>query len=128
MLYAALALVAAQYLGDLIADTLSLPVPGIVIGLVLLLSVLGMRRWWKGPEHALPEVLTRVSKALHEHFGLLFVPAGVGIVDNFGRLAAHLSALLAVVLLSTSVTIAITAIIAVGRFGAVPVRAGVIVE
>ena len=128
MLYAALALVAAQYLGDLIADTLSLPVPGIVIGLVLLLSVLGMRRWWKGPEHALPEVLDRVSKALHEHFGLLFVPAGVGIVDNFGRLAAHLSALLAVVLLSTSVTIAITAIIAVGRFGAVPVRAGVIVE
>jgi holin-like protein len=128
MLYAALALVAAQYLGDLIADTLSLPVPGIVIGLVLLLSVLGMRRWWKGPEHALPEALDRVSKALHEHFGLLFVPAGVGIVDNFGRLAAHLSALLAVVLLSTSVTIAITAIIAVGRFGAVPVRAGVIVE
>jgi holin-like protein len=128
MLYAALTLVAAQYLGDLAADTLSLPVPGVVIGLLLLLSALGLRRWWNGPEHALPDALDRVSKALHQHFGLLFVPAGVGIIDNFGRLAAHVSVLCAVVLLSTSVTIAVTAFVAAGGIGVVPVSGGVTVE
>jgi holin-like protein len=128
MLHAALPLVAAQYLGDLIADTLSLPVPGVVIGMLLLLSALGLRRWWKGPDHALPDALDRVSKALHQHFGLLFVPAGAGIIDNFGRLAAHVSALFAVVLLSTSLTIALTALVAAAGLGVVPVRAGVTVE
>jgi holin-like protein len=128
MLYAALTLVATQYLGDLIADMLSLPVPGVVIGMLLLLSALGLRRWWIGPDHALSDALDRVSKALHQHFGLLFVPAGVGIIDNFGRLAAHVSALFAVVLLSTSLTIALTALVAAAGLGVIPVRAGVAVE
>jgi putative effector of murein hydrolase LrgA (UPF0299 family) len=88
-----------------------------VIALLLLLSALALRGWWLGPEHAVPDVLSRMAKALHDHFGL---PAGVGIVDNFGRLAAHVPALLAAVLLSAIATIAVTALVAARRPSRVP--------
>jgi hypothetical protein len=41
---------------------------------------------------------------------------------------AHVSALFAVVLLSTSLTIALTALVAAAGLGVIPVRAGVAVE
>ena len=93
---------------------------GVVIALLLLLSALTMRGWWLGPGRAVPDVLSRMAKALHDHFGLLFVPAGVGIVDNFGRLTAQVPALLAAVLLSTIATIAVTALVAARRPSRVP--------
>ena len=120
MLYAAAALIVFQYIGQMIADAVALPIPGVVIALLLLLSALTMRGWWLGPGRAVPDVLSCMAKALHDHFGLLFVPAGVGIVDNFGRLTAQVPALLAAVLLSTIATIAVTALVAARRPSRVP--------
>lgn len=111
MLYAVLMLVALQCLGDLIAGAASLPIPGMVIGLMLLLCGLGLRGWWLGSQHAVPGALNRVAGTLHGHFGLLFVPAGVGVIANLDRIASSGLALLVVVLLSTAVTIAVTAMI-----------------
>ncbi len=128
MLYAVLALVAAQYLGDLIADTLSLPMPGVVIGLLLVLLVLAFRGRRLGRDHAVPGALSRVAKALHDHFGLLFVPAGAGVVANLDRLATEGPALIIVLLLSTIATIALTALIVAGRRGAVAVQGVATVE
>ncbi|MGA9014020.1 MAG: CidA/LrgA family protein [Acetobacteraceae bacterium] len=51
---------------------LNLPIPGAVIAL-LLLSALTLRGRW-------PDVLGRMAKSLRDHFGLLFVPAGAGIL------------------------------------------------
>jgi putative effector of murein hydrolase LrgA (UPF0299 family) len=96
----------------LVAAALSLPPPGIIIGLLLLLCGLGIRSWRLGAERAVPEALNRIAATLHGHFGLLFVPAGVGVVANIDRLAADGLALLTAVLLSTAVTIAVTAKIA----------------
>jgi holin-like protein len=124
MLYAGLALVVFQYLGDLIAAAIDLPVPGVVVGLLLFLTTLALRGWWLGSHGAVPDPLNRVAKGLHDHFGLLFVPAGVGIIGNLDRLAADGLALFAVVLFSTVTTITVTALIAVGRPGPVPVPAG----
>lgn len=114
MLYAVLTLVALQCLGDLIAAAASLPIPGMVIGLMLLLCGLGIRSWRLGAERAVPDALNRVVGTLHGH-GLLFVPAGVGVVANIDRLETDGLALLAAVLFSTAVTIAITAMIAAWR-------------
>lgn len=122
MLYAALTLLAVQYTGDMIAETLSLPVPGVVIGLLLLLLVLAFRGRRLGPERAVPDTLSRVAKGLHDHFGLLFVPAGAGVVANVGRLATEGVALVIVLLLSTIATMAVTALIVAGRRGAVAVE------
>jgi holin-like protein len=115
MLHAAATLIVFQYIGQVIADAVALPIPGVVIALLLLLSALTLRGWWLGPGHAVPDVLGRLAKALHDHFGLLFVPAGAGIVDNFGRFSAHVPALLAAVLLSTIATIAVTALVVARR-------------
>ena len=128
MLYAAATLIVFQYLGQVIADAVALPIPGLVIALLLLLSALTLRGWWIGPGSAVPDALSRMAKALHDHFGLLFVPAGAGVVDNFGRLAAHVPALLAVVLLSTIATIAVTALVATRRSVTVPVHTAIAAE
>jgi len=119
MVYAVLALVALQCLGDLIAAAVSLPIPGMVIGLLFLLCGLGIRGWRLGTDRAVPDAMNRVATTLHGHFGLLFVPAGVGVVASTDRLAADGPALLAAVLLSTALTIAITATIAAWRAKAV---------
>lgn len=122
MLYAALTLVAAEYLGDLIADTFSLPIPGVVIGLLLLLSVLAFRGRRLGQDRAVPTPLSSVAKGLHDHFGLLFVPAGAGVAANVDRLATEAPALVVVLLLSTIATIAVTALIVAVRRGTVAVQ------
>ena len=115
MLYAVLTLVMLQCLGDLISAAASLPISGMVIGLMLLLSGLTIRSWWLGSERAVPEALNDVTGRLHGHFGLLFVPAGVGVVANIDRLPEDGLALLAAILVSTAVSIAITAAIASWR-------------
>jgi holin-like protein len=120
MLNAGLTLVACQYLGDLIVDSAALRIPGVVVGLLLLLLLLGLRGWWLGAGRAVPDALNRVAKGLHDHFALLFVPAGVSVVANVDRLAADGLALAACVVLSTAATIAVTAFIGARRSGAIP--------
>lgn len=114
MLFAVLVLFALQYTGDLIASVLPMPIPGTVIGLILLLIGLAIRSRWPGPRQAVPEALQGVTGVLHGHFGLLFVPAGVGVAANIDQLRTDGLALVGVVLLSTAVAIGVTAAIIVG--------------
>ncbi|MDT0200732.1 CidA/LrgA family protein [Nocardioides sp. AE5] len=74
MLNGILWLVGCQLVGEVIARGLELPVPGPVIGMVLLFIALSIV---KPPESA---NVFRVSDALLRHLQLLFVPAGVGVV------------------------------------------------
>jgi len=70
-----------QLLGTLVVAVLHLPVPGAVVGLVLLVAF-GAR--YRG-------LLRRVEPAgdpLLRHLQLLFVPPGVGVVTEGSRLAA----------------------------------------
>ena len=76
-----LVLLGCQLLGQLVADTLGLPVPGPVVGLVLLLLWLQARRPDEGSG------LGRVCEGLLRHLQLLFVPAGVGVVQYLSVLA-----------------------------------------
>jgi holin-like protein len=76
-----LVLLACQLLGELVADVLGIPVPGPVIGLVLLLV------WLQVREPAADSGLARVCTGLLQHLQLLFVPAGVGVVQYFSLLA-----------------------------------------
>ena len=76
-----LVLLGCQLLGQLVTDALGLPVPGPVVGLVLLLVWLHLR------EPAEDSGLARVCSALLRHLQLLFVPAGVGVVQYLSLLA-----------------------------------------
>jgi holin-like protein len=90
-----------QLAGEVLAHLAELPVPGPVVGMVLLMMALEVRK-------PLQEVLRSASGGLLAHLSLLFVPAGVGVVQHGPRLLAEWPALLATVLLSTWTTVGVT--------------------
>jgi holin-like protein len=98
-------ILAFQLVGELLAHLLSLPVPGPVVGMVLLLVALELRM----PQR---EQLRAASGGLLSILSLLFVPAGVGIVQHLPRLSAEWPALAAALLVSTAATIAVTGLVA----------------
>lgn len=89
MLFGLFVLLACQLVGDLLARGLSLPLPGPVIGIVLLAGILFMAqhfpRYWA---RTTPNV-EKASDALLAHLGLFFVPAGVGISAHFDLVLAR---------------------------------------
>lgn len=97
MLEALATLLAFQLLGEAIAHLTRLPVPGPVLGMV------GLFLAW--PHLArLQQRLGAVADALLANFGLLFVPAGVGVMLHAGLIAAWWAPLLLGVVLSSAVT------------------------
>lgn len=92
-----------QLVGEVIARGLDLPIPGPVIGMALLFAVLSLK---KGPG----ETLQTTSQTLLSHLSLLFVPAGVGIVVHLSRVADEWLALLVALVISTFVSMAVTAL------------------
>ncbi len=95
-----------QLLGELAVTTLSLPVPGPVAGMLMLFCILLVRGY-------VPEDLGKVSDALLGSLSLLFVPAGVGVMLHFELLGAELLPLSVALVISTLLTIAVTAVIMV---------------
>ncbi len=93
-------LLVLQLAGEVLARTLPLPLPGPVIGMLLLMPALGWR--------ALREPVTEVARFLLAHLSLLFVPVGVGVITHLGVLQQHGLKLLAVIALSTWVGLAVS--------------------
>lgn len=92
-----------QSVGELLARSLKLPVPGPVVGMVLLAALLA----WPPVRPA----LEAAANALLQHLSLLFVPVGVGVMTHMGLLQAHGLRLLLVVVVSTWVGLAVTALV-----------------
>jgi holin-like protein len=95
-------LLAFQLLGEAIAHVTRLPVPGPVIGMALLFLA-----WPYLPR--LQQRLAQVADGLLAHFGLLFVPAGVGVMLHAGLIAAWWAPLLLAVVVSTALTMVLAA-------------------
>lgn len=93
-----------QGLGELASKFLLPSMPGPVIGLVLLLGFLAVRR-------RVPESMDAVASALVQHLGLLFVPAAVGVVLFWPQLRSHALAVTAALLASLVLTIAVPALV-----------------
>lgn len=93
-----------QLIGEVSVRLLALPVPGPVMGMVMLFLTLMIRgRLVKAVEPA--------SSALLGHLSLLFVPAGVGLIVHFGRLGNEWLPIGVTLLLSTIITMAVTALV-----------------
>ena len=100
-------LLSFQGAGEILSRVFALPVPGPVIGLVLLLIFLIRRGKIDAP-------IDTVAAALTKHLGLLFVPAAVGVVMFWPQLKAHFWAISIALIVSVTATIAVSA--AVLRF------------
>lgn len=108
MLLGLFVLLACQLAGDVIARTLALPVPGPVIGIVLLLVIMVIARYLPKGERSAGGQIETAADSLLGWLGLFFVPAGVGISQHFDLVAANGPALALVLILSSALTLVVT--------------------
>jgi holin-like protein len=103
MILGFLALLACQLIGQFLVDAVDLPVPGPVVGMVLLLVVLLVRR------PALDSGTVRAADALLRHLQLLFIPAGVGLIAYLRLIGAQWWPIVAGIVVSWLVALLVTA-------------------
>ena len=96
-------LLALQSLGELLSRGLSLPFPGPVIGMLLLLVALRLP--------VVREPVAACANFLLSHLSLLFVPVGVGVMTHLGLIGQYGVRMLVVVVLSTWLGLAVTALV-----------------
>lgn len=104
MLAAFATLLVCQLAGEAIVRTASLPMPGPVVGMMLLFALMVARA-------PLPGGLGDTADGILRHLSLLFVPAGVGVVQQLDRLGQDGIRLVAVVVISTVIALAVTALV-----------------
>jgi len=93
-----------QLVGEVAVRWSGAPLPGPVVGMVLLFLALHWRQ-------VLPDALRTTAETLVFHLSLLFIPAGVGIIQYGALLAEEWLAIVAALVLSTLITVAVTALV-----------------
>ncbi len=103
-------LILCEILGTMAQQATGLPVPGTVLGMFLLAAVLIL--WQaRGGGRAIPEELERTAEGFLRYLGLLFVPAGVGVIVQVPLLRAEWLPILAGLLCSTVLSMAATGLV-----------------
>jgi holin-like protein len=97
-------LLLCQLAGTVIEQATGLPIPGPVLGLVMLLGILVKTR---GPAPYLADT----ANGLLKYLGLLFVPAGVGVVTELQALRDNALAISVAIPISTSLGLAVTGVL-----------------
>ena len=93
-----------QLAGEITVRLAGVPIPGPVLGMVMLFITL----WIRGRT---PDSVEQASSALLAHLSLLFVPAGVGMMAHFDRIADEWLPITLSLLFSTVITMIATALI-----------------
>ena len=96
-------LLAMQSLGEMLSRGLSLPFPGPVIGMLLLLMALRLP--------VVREPVAACASFLLSHLSLLFVPVGVGVMTHLGLLGQYGVRMLLVIVLSTWAGLTVTVLV-----------------
>jgi holin-like protein len=99
-----LVLLLCQLLGELIVIFTGWPVPGPVLGMILLIALLLTLK-------NTPESVRQVAEGLLKYLSFLYVPAGVGLMVQYKLLETYWFALTISLLVSTFLAMSITAII-----------------
>jgi holin-like protein len=93
-----------QLLGEALVLLFDLLIPGPVIGMLLLFSMLLIRGH-------IPESLDQAATALLNHLALFFVPAGVGVMLHWHHVGNEWMPIVVALLLSAVITLAVTALV-----------------
>ncbi|MGB3445970.1 MAG: CidA/LrgA family protein [Xanthobacteraceae bacterium] len=101
-----------QLLGEIVVRGFGAPIPGPVVGLVILLLLLQgrdrldlLRRGPLGDGG-----VERAASGMLAHLSLLFVPAGVGVVQHLDLVSSHGVAIFVILAVSAIVTLVVTAV------------------
>jgi len=103
MLNAVTTLLVFQLAGEAATQAFDLPVPGPVVGMLLLFVVLSARL-------PLARRLLETAQDMLQHLSLLFVPAGVGVMLHVRRVTDEWLALVVALIISTILAVVMTAV------------------
>jgi holin-like protein len=103
-------LLVCQLAGEAVTRGLALPLPGPVVGLMILLVALFIARRLRRVDASTVDStsLGTVSNSLLASLGVLFVPAGVGVIQHLHLLGQLGLALFVTLLVSTVLTLIVT--------------------
>lgn len=97
------ALLILQLVGEVLVQSLSLPLPGPLIGMLLLFAALVVRG-------SVPQTLKLAADGLLQHLMLLFIPAVAGVMMLFERVGQEWLALLVASVGGAALTMVVTAL------------------
>jgi holin-like protein len=105
-------LLLCQLAGEILSHGLGLPMPGPVIGLLILFAGLVItQNFGKVTAGSINDTaLGRATGGLLQHLSVLFVPAGVGVIDHLHLLQTFGPVLFLALLVSTALALAVTAL------------------
>lgn len=92
----------SYFLGEIIQDVFSFPIPGTVLGLIILF--LGL---YSGAVKV--EMIEDICEVLISHMSFLFIPAGVGLITSFNLLSGNVISFFLIILISTVIVWVVTA-------------------
>ncbi|QZA79698.1 CidA/LrgA family protein [Deefgea piscis] len=104
MLYGLSIIFLALVSGELLRQLFQLPIPAVVIGMLLLTAWCIVRR---GAEQR----VVYASEGLLRYLGILFVPAGVGLIELGDKLKSQGVAMVVTILISTVITLLVTGLV-----------------
>jgi len=100
-----------QLAGEFVQKFFELSIPGPVIGLILLLSVLLLKNKYNRSPSTFERELVSSCESLLNYLPLLFIPVGVGVVMHLTLLEENLISVITIIILGTLLTLAITGFI-----------------
>ena len=92
-----------QSIGEVLSRGFALPLPGPVLGLMLLLVALRFA--------PVREPVAECASFLLSHLSLLFIPVGVGVMTHLALLSQYGGRMLFVIVLSTWIGLAVTVLV-----------------
>jgi holin-like protein len=92
----------AYFLGVIMQMFFNLPIPGTVLGLILLFLALSFGI-------VKIEMIEDICEVLISHMSFLFIPAGVGLMTSFNMLKGKVIAFSTIILISTFIVWIVTA-------------------
>ena len=100
----ALIILGIYLFGELLSKLLNLPVPGNILGMVILFILLCTKV-------VKVENISTVTNFLLDHLAFFFIPAGVGLMSSIGIIKSTWWQLIVVCLSTTTIIIGVTGII-----------------
>ena len=97
-----------QLIGEFIQKFFELSIPGPVIGLIFLLSVMLIIKKMNKQDTGFETKLVNSAENLLTYLPLLFIPVGVGVVMHLSLLEENLVPVILVIIIGTLLTLALT--------------------